>query len=192
MSLPVIADVFRCSFKWTSVAYTRDAVNVMHFHAPGKTAAQVFTALDSNVTAAMWGQTASSQAIDEVDVTPLDGVSPTVINATGSPAKWSGSGSGSDTISQVCVLVKLTTAVRGRQARGRVYLPWVGEATIANGVIAAGSVTSMQAAWTSFISAMSGSGVKLCIASYVHLVENEVILAKVEALAATQRRRQPR
>jgi len=189
--LPTITDIFRCALVWTTSHFTRPAVNVIHIGQTGGTPATVWADLDANVTAAMWGQTASDVAISQVNITPLDGSSGTVSFPTGSPSKWTGSGSAGEVTPQVAAIVKFTTLKRGRSYRGRVYLPWVHESLHSYGTFDATKRASMQTAWATFRTAMDTASSPLQVASYVHSTAEPVTACTVETLTATQRLRQP-
>src|SRR5215471_17254376 len=126
--LPVINNTFRCTFRWVSSAVGVNAVNVIHVQAlnPPLSPSQVYTVLNTFVTAAMWGTVGNSSSIANVDIIPLDGTSSTYTFATGSPAKWGG-GSTGDVVPVQCTLIKLQTGLRGRNHRGRIYLPFLAE-----------------------------------------------------------------
>jgi hypothetical protein len=200
--LPVIPDVFRCALEWTLVGTSQTAVNVIHIHTvgTGKTSHEVFTALDAHVTANMWGPVNNFAGVQSVAITPLDGVSPTTTFPTGLPAKWTGTTTG-DTLVAVAGLVKFTTAFRGRNRRGRIYLPFTGESATSQGAITPSIVTAANAAWATFIASISGDATTpetLAVASYdrrhagAGASVEDVFLAVLEPMAATQRRRQTR
>lgn len=194
-ALPVIADVFRCALKWTD-ASAQDAVNVIHIqtNAAGRTPTQVFTLIDANVTANMWASVGNSGAVQEVDITPLDGVTATQSFNTGAPAKWTGPGGGQQ-IPQSACLVKLSTGLRGRSRRGRIFLPFMSEAAIANGIIGGATVAAAQTAWDAFVAALVADATTpstLSVASYKTASAVSVDNVLIEQVAATQRRRQGR
>jgi hypothetical protein len=164
----------------------------MHFRSASYDIPSLITAIDANVTAAMWQQTNTASAIDSYTLTPLDGSSASVSHSTGSPAKFSGPQSGGDLVPQASVLVKLTTANRGRSARGRVFLPWPQEGVIANGAYNSTARSTQQTAWNTFLTAMTTANKNVEVASYKLAQNYAVTAALVEANAATQRLRQPR
>ena len=192
MALPVIADIFRVAWKYHSQSGLSAPVNVMHFRAPSSDANDVWTALDAHQTSAMLGQTGDYCGVTEVDVTPLDGSSLTSLNTTGLPSKWKGPSSAVDPVPQVAALLKITTNVRGRSYRGRLYLPWCREDVIATGVLSSSVVASMNTAWATWFAAMASDGVFLSVASYTLSVATDANIPTVESFTATQRRRQPR
>jgi hypothetical protein len=183
--LPVIADVFRVTLTWAAGG-SRPAQNVMHFEAPGKDEGDVWTALNAHVTAGMWNWASSSVGVSTVDIEPLDGTSAATTHLTGLPAKWSGAGSG-DVIPQVAGLIKLTSGLRGRSKRGRIYIPFVAEGQQAFGVLL--DAAAVSTAWGTFANAMATDGVALGIASYKLSSWVQATTVTAETTAATQRRR---
>lgn len=192
MPLPIIADTYRVALTWSDARFPTAAINVLHFRKGGSSAAALYTSLDANVTAAMWGFQSSDSKVNRVDITPLDGTSLTVQNSTGTPAKWSGNGGVKDATPQAAAILKLTTALRGRTNRGRIYLPWVREDAVTAAVLDSTLLASTQTAWATFITALSGAGFKLVVASYVTSVANDVTATRIEQRLATQRRRNKR
>ena len=193
--LPVIADTFRCAFKWQSSA-GQTAINVLHFAvpSPGPTGSDVFEAIQDSWTRNMTFVVSNTAVVTEIDVTPLDGVSATFTGATGSPLQFTGS-AGGDFVPALACVVKLQTDQRGRSKRGRVYLPFVGEAENVNGTLNSTDIASMQTAWTAFLAAVAvdpTTPMVLTVASYKLASQRAVINALVEGVAATQRRRQSR
>lgn len=200
--LPVIAQTFRVALRWLYAPKSQTAVNVMHIAADsaGKTALEVFTCLDAHVTANMWDGVASGSHVEEVDITPLDGTTATQSFLTSSPAKWSGVNA-TDAIPAVAILVKEVTLFRGRNKRGRLFLPFCAEGVSETGFINGGSQATMQAAWTAFLAAIDGDGttpMNMTVASYDRkhggagaggtAVDHVVI----ETALGTQRKRQER
>lgn len=190
--LPIIADVYRCTFNWVETAKGLLAANVMHFHAVGTTPAGLAAIIDAHVAVGMWQFTVGSASVQTLEVTKLDGTSATYTFPTGSPAKWTGGQGVGDFIPQVAGLVKLNTTLRGRSFRGRVFLPFVAEAAQVSGTLTAGNVTTAQAAWNNFLTAMSVATADLTVASYHLSTDTLVLNALVESQTATQRRRQRR
>lgn len=187
--LPVIADVNRVVLGWTCSGLTsQNAVNVLHFSAPGKTPAEIFTAFDTNVTAAMWGPVSNTARVQSVDITPLDGSSATLGFVPANVAKWTGLTTG-DPIPNSCGLVKLETALRGRSYRGRIYLPDISESATAVGAFTSTLVTNTTNAWVTFANAMATAGIALGVASYKLSTWHQVLNLALEETMATQRRR---
>lgn len=200
--LPVIANTYRCALKWTESSSGQTAVNVIHMQANGSgtTATDCYNAMNGAVTAAMWDNAVLSASIGEVDITPLDGHSGTITFVTGSPAKWSGS-AGGDWIPAVATLIKLSTPLRGRANRGRVFLPFTAEAIQANGLITTSGVTAITNAWVAFqtaLVALSPTEWGLVVASYDRAHSGAgahatgINAVQCERPTASQRRRQER
>lgn len=191
MALPTIADCFRVALDWEESSGPHTAANVMHFSAPGKTESDVFTALDTHVTAAMWGTVAASGSVLEVVVTKLDGTPDGRVNPiVGHPAKWGG-GAG-QMIPQAATIVKLVTAATGRSGRGRAFLPWLGEDKQNGGTIDPTTAGVTQTAWIAFANAMAADGVALGVASYLHSSWSQALAITVDPISGTVRRRNSR
>lgn len=188
--LPIIADTFRVSLEWVHTD-GQTAANVMHFQGVGKTSADVYAALDTNVAAQLWNIVSGDAKVGEVRVTKLDGGSATYV-ATPTGAKWAGpGGTGGDTVPQVAAVISLRTALRGRSHRGRIFMPFPVESAIANGRITA-SITTNVTAWNTFIVAMNTAAVPLVVASYKLGSKELVTSVLLETVLGTQRRRQTR
>lgn len=195
--LPVLADTYRVTLNWKDAGNGQTAASVMHFKMGASTAAGVKTAIDTNVTAAMWtAQHANAQVIS-LDIIKLDGTSGRLtFPVTG--AKWTGGGSSSDSAPQVANLVKMSTGLRGPANRGRVFLPMVGENQTTGGSLGGAGVTAGNAAWAAFLAAMTAAVCFPVVAAYdrkhagAGAHTNLVVLYTYEAVLATQRKRQER
>jgi hypothetical protein len=186
--LPIIADIFRVTLNWEDTGAGK-AHNVLHFSAPGKTESDVFTTIDAHVTQQMWDWAATTEVVESVSVLPLDGSSATTVHLTGSPAKWTGGGTGQP-LPQVCGIIKLETGLRGPANRGRVFIPHVGEGETAVGALS--DITTVSTAWVAFANAMATAGVALGVASYKNVDWHQAINVGGGSRTATQRRRQHR
>jgi hypothetical protein len=93
---------------------------------------------------------------------------------------------------QVAALVKLFTDTAGRRARGRIFLPFVAEASQENGILNGTVHDNMQSAWLAYIAALTADGVALSVNSRVDAQLRPVTATMVETSLATQRRRQGR
>jgi hypothetical protein len=193
--LPVIPNTYRVALRWSHLG-GGNAVNVIHVRNatgyPNQPA--VFTCLDAHVTIPMWETVEPNTKVTQVDVTPLDGVSATESFFPAAVAKWAGAGIG-DPVPAVATLVKLQTAKRGREHRGRVFLPMTSEGVMNNGVIASSALTPCDAAWKAFIIAIGTDAtfpLTWGVASYKLASFEPIINVAVEALVGTQRRRQER
>lgn len=192
--LPVIDHVYRCAFHWT--ADLQSATNVVHVSTDtvGKTPLEVFTCLDAHVTAGMWGNATTDSAVVDVAITPLDGTTATADFPTGGVAKWSGV-NGGEFVPQVAIIVKLATPTRGRSHRGRLFLPFTSEGSIARGSFDGAIAASMTTAWNAFALAIDTDAttpMNLVVASYKLASASAVDNIIVERVPGTQRRRQGR
>jgi hypothetical protein len=70
------------------------------------------------------------------------------------------------------------------------YMPPAAEDRVANGSVGSTFLALMRTAWGAWLTALQTAGTQLVVASYVHTEANDVDLLNVEALVATQRRRQ--
>lgn len=186
--LPEIANVYRCSIDWVG-AGGLTAASVFHVRTTVLDESEIATAisdlgdLDMMVTS---GPTTNGTSIS---ITKLDGESGTQIFAA--PVWASGAGSG-DLVAQGAAIVSFQTALRGPRHRGRIYLPFVGEGSQANGTLNGGDVGVSQDAWNAFIVAMAGVECPLVVASYVHAEATLVTGCVVRSVIGTQRRRAQR
>jgi hypothetical protein len=138
----------------------------------------------------MWAPVSLSASINQMAITPLDGSSATLIQSV-SGTIWTG-GQGGDFIPQASALVSLRTTLRGKSKRGRVFLPFLGEAAQANGSLVSTIVTAGQTGWTNFVTTLAASVTDLVVASYLLSSAQNVSNANVESLIGTQRRRMQR
>jgi hypothetical protein len=210
VALPVIAGIHRVAFQWRAAATGPFAVNVMHFYNPASDPDGLKTALDTNVTANMWVGASTATVIYQIAITPLDGTSATrLYTVTGT--KWAGPSTPGDMIPAASIVVSLKTLERGRRRRGRIYLPFPIEGLCSNGVYTA-SLTTNQAAWDTFRSAMKTANWPLHVVSYGHSLHRtktpgggyaltpvtwtpdsrECVSSTVESTLGTIRRRQSR
>jgi hypothetical protein len=187
--LPTIPNVYRVALGWTNSDTGLTAANVMHFRKAGSNPAALFTAFDSHVTQAMWDHTNTHSKIGTMNITPLDGSSVTLPEVITPAAKYGGGFAGTAIIPTAAALVKLVTGKRGRSYRGRLFLPWVDEAAYDEGMIVGANNAAMQTAWSTFVSAMSGDGFDLVVASYVHSTAENVVGLLCELHTGTIRRR---
>ena len=208
--LPVINGIHRVAFEWRVGAAGATAANVMHFSGASVDPGGLFNALNTNVSATMWTGLGGDTAVVQVIITPLDGSSATQI-FTPSGAKWAGASVAGDYLPSSAGVVSLRTAVRGRQNRGRLYIPFVLETVVSDGRFV-GSLATVQAAWDTFRGAMKTASWPMHVASYGHGLHkhknpdgsisltpvtwtphsNEVIANTYESALGTQRRRQSR
>lgn len=189
MPLPTIPDVWRVALQWSADAGVR-AVNVIHIAGAVTDEGVIAGAMEAAVTANMWRCVSQDFHISQLVVTKLDGTADGVVFNTGVEAKWDGGESG-QWVPTVAALVKLGTGGGGRSGRGRVFLPFVGETAMTNGLINASQRTETTDAWTAFLTSLLGyvTPVELCVASYTHSTWRPVIAVGCEGPIATQRRR---
>jgi hypothetical protein len=189
--LPVIADTFRVAFIWADSSLG-NAANVIHITSVGNTAADVNTQVHSAIDSRMWTCQRSGSKITGLSITPLDGTTATVFFPSPGTSSWEGQGSG-EVAPALSALVKLTTAVRGRSFRGRVFTPWVTESVNNDGRLTSTALTNLTAGWEAFrINLASNPGISLEVASYRLGQATPVTATSGEAVCATQRRRQTR
>lgn len=164
--LPTISGVHRVAFNWRAGASGPYATNVMHFKGASTDTLALKNALDANVTTAMWAGCGVATNVYQLQITPLDGSSSTMIyTVTGT--KWAGPAGSTGLIPAACVIVSLKTATRGRRSRGRVYLPFTDEGNVSAGSLDS-APTAAQAAWDTFRTAMTTSLYPMVVASYGH------------------------
>lgn len=199
--LPVIANTFRTSFEWIEGDTGQTAANVMHFRLAGN-AGDLIAALIAETESNQWAPCVPGAFVNNLLVTPLDGTSATVdsgvIGAPSTPP-WAG-GSGGEFVPAASAIVKLSTGVRGRDNRGRVYLPFISEAAMADGQVSAGTLAAMVTAWSDFLIDLAAHtpSVEMVVASYdrahagAGAHATAVITAAPERVLGTQRRRQSR
>jgi len=193
MALPVIADTFRVAISYNLPARSLNAVNVVHFLAPGKDEDDVFDALNTNVADEMWYPTTDQAEIVQVVITALDGTPDgRVYGPSSLTGDWRDGGGTQDYNPQVAAIVKLATAATGRSGRGRIFLPWVSDGNSIGGAIDATAVTNTTSAWVDFANAMATGGVALAVASYKNETASQVLNLACEAISGTQRRRNRR
>jgi hypothetical protein len=191
MPLPVIADVFRVTWDWSTFGGALNAVNVMHFSAPGKTAAQVLDALDAHQVGGLFDPVSGDANVHTISAQPLDGASGITARPPATPAHWIG-GVGVSPVPQVAAIIKLGTGLSGRSNHGRIFLPYVDEGGMLDGIITPAFVTSATGAWVTFLNAMAAAGVALGVASYKHSNWHQVLAVVMESHVGTQRRRNVR
>jgi hypothetical protein len=175
----------------------------MHIRSAGTaTPADVFEALVDAVNGNMWNSAVSGATIVKVDIIKLDGVSATQTFLAPGTSAWTGQQSG-DFAPQVAALVKFQTGLRGRDNRGRMFIPFTAEDVTLGGALSAISQGLMQTAWDAFDAALladttSPGPYDFVVAAYdrVHLGAGahatDITNIVVEPQTATIRRRQTR
>lgn len=161
-SLGGMAGAQHCALKWE--LGTESAVNTLSFHpTAGGTQAELAAALDAQFTALMTESVVTTARVAEVAITPYDGVSATTAYPI---VNWVGGVTG-EHIPGVAVVLTLNTGLGGKSQRGRIYLPFTGEAMASNGVVLAADRAEIEAAWNTFVSAMGDAGWDLIVASTI-------------------------
>jgi hypothetical protein len=188
-ALPIIPNCYRVAFVWSG--YSSSAINVMHFVKPASSSSAVASIILTDWQAGMLTPVGNSASIDTLHITPLDGTTASSDYATGSSGKWVGTQSG-DVIPAQAAVVKLSTPLRGRSRRGRVFLPWIAEVSSTVGVMSTGLTTTTETAWNAFLTALNASALTWSVASYKLSSSYAITGVTVEAALGTQRRRQTR
>jgi hypothetical protein len=199
--LPILPNTYRTTIHWHDSASTLNAVNVMHFQAQttGGSEAGLHAVLLASASSAMFaGMVSTCQAV-QFDIIHLDGTASTVSFPVTGGTAWGGHGSG-EGVAQVSSLIKLQTGLRGRNHRGRVYIPFPAESLIQYGRLFDTEVTAATTAWATFTTAINTAtpvAYELGVAAYdrAHVGAgahfSPVTNVVCEGFTATQRRRQP-
>src|SRR5215831_7541611 len=124
--LPVIPDVFQGVLAYQSGE--AHFANVMHFLAPSSNAGDVGSDLvaatqNAGATSRFQALVSSAATFLHWDVTPLDGISPTVRTSFASGVH--GTGTTPCVPAQAAGIISLKTSSRGRSRRGRIYVACV-------------------------------------------------------------------
>lgn len=187
MPLPIIADVFRCAINLSDPS-GGSATNILHFGAGGgATASDIAHAIDDEAaTTHPWQYVANTFADCIIEVTPLDGATaPFVLTS----ANIAGTQSGTK-LYEAAAVVKLTTALRGREHRGRSFIGPLTEGSVAAGALDPGTRSGLETAfqdWQAAVEANIGGNLK--VASYKLSTAENVVSATVGPFQRTQRRR---
>jgi hypothetical protein len=194
MPLPIIADVFRTVFIWRDIDSGTNAINVMHISAPGATEEDVLDTVFASVATrgtAMFAALSGGCFVERVEVEKLDGTSARHSRNTAGATTphWQGQGSGGSIVAAAAI-IKLSTALRGRSNRGRLYLPSVAESKYADGVLDTVAQTSMTTGWDAFANDLVADTMALGVASYRHANWHQAVGIVCESAVGTQRRRQ--
>jgi len=171
--------------------------NILHFR---KTSILTFTGAiaildplllaqyhDNNGGGSAWRALAHTGAsVQDFVYTPLDGTSASTVIAHA----FNGVSGGDPLPASMAIVVTLRTALRGKSHRGRVYAgPHIESDNDGSGNPAAALITAEAVQWTNFLTALSGSGVTLVVASYLHSTAENVTSVSVDTRWDTQRRR---
>lgn len=180
--LPTIADVWRVTFNWNP-AHGCSPRNVLHFYAPGKTDADIVSALNGAWDSAMWDSVQQDWSFNTVDLLALDGSSATISAAVTAQ----GSLVSGDWIFGQAAVISLQTGQRGSRGRGRIYLGPLPESKLSVGLI--NNTTALALAWTNFFGDMASAGVFPGVASYTHADFNTLVSHRADSVPGSQRRR---
>jgi len=183
--LPIIADTFRTAIIYEDATGEFLGTNIIHLFGPGIDQDSIGQACQDNISSAMFGVTSSSVVIDRVEVTPLDGVTPTrSYDLSGITGESAG-----NFIPNTALVVTFNTGTRGRSFQGSAYVGFVAEGITADGIFEQVETDSTVAGWTQFGIDMLGDFVAQVVASYelelVTLIEEWVADQRND----TQRRR---
>lgn len=193
-ALPVIANVYRVALNWTAGS-GQDAVNVIHIldNTAAATDTTIRAALDAAADTLMWTAVVPSAAVTDIAITPLDGVHGTTHLAPGTPAKWTGQ-NGTIYAPAAAAMIKLSTGLRGRSKRGRVFLPFIDTTANVDGLLNATDAAAMTTAWADFRDdlAAGAPSLSMVVASYKLSTAAVVTEITCEFPLGTQRRRQGR
>jgi hypothetical protein len=189
--LPIIADTYRVTLNWENTN-GQHAANVIHIYAPGKDIPTVLDKVDDSVTANMWDATSASGQVVSLDCIKLDGTSSTQTKSSlNNDGRWQGNASGQP-IPQSCAMVKFATGHRGREYRGRIFLPWVAEDVQNGGMLSTAVRDSINLDWVAFVNGTLVPDYNLVVASYKLHQQHAVLGVAAELATGTQRRRQQR
>lgn len=195
MPLPTIPDCYRVAIDWKHLVGGFTATNVIHVLAPTGDEDEVAEAVASSFNANMWDTVTSSGQIDQLVVTKLDGTPDGFVYGRAALEGWQPVANalkgtaGGHTIVQVGALVKLATGATGRSGRGRVYLPWIGEAAQNSGFVETVDRDLTTDGWVDFANALVALNQALCVASYKNSAAAQVLNLACEDKVATQRKR---
>lgn len=189
MPLPIIPGVIRCAFNWLDGASGLKATNVCHFAEVDNDPDALNTSLQANFTNNMWALQSNAVAMQSITYTPLFSA---LAGSTEHPiTSIHAAGTGSPDYSpQSCTIIKLGTGSRGRSARGRLYLPFIGETQQTKGTIQVVDANLVTGAWVAFVAAMALAAKPMQVASYKHATALPVSSVVCETRTGTQRRRQ--
>lgn len=187
--LPIIADTFRVAVNWNSDS-GQIAENVMHIRGAGKSAAEVGAELNAAATQTMFAPMVTTAGANTATITPLDGSSATLEYELDLPP-FIGTTDG-DFLPACAVIFTLYTALRGRSYRGRLFLPFVGEAAVDDGALVTPSASDLVDPWATFVTTLIGDGFALVVASYKLALATDVTHVVPQNFLGTQRRRQTR
>jgi hypothetical protein len=148
--LPVITDMFRCTFNWYGAQ--ENYHNVLYIQCASGLASDVGPAVAASLHSAQFGPISQTFSLNDMDVLPLDGSSSTTRYSFSSPMTG---GSGSTAWDPaLSAILTLQTGVRGSANRGRLYLGPSNAAVFSGGSYTS-SLSALASAWTSWQSSLN-------------------------------------
>lgn len=180
--LPTITDVLRVTLNWNP-AHGITPRNVWHFYAPGKTDAQLVTALNAAWSANLWDWVMQDWAFTTIDILHLDGTSATNTYAVTAQ----GSAVSGDWLPGVSGVLSYRTSQRGSRGRGRSFFGPMPESKVTNGLV--NNAVTVLAAHNAFHGALASSGFFFGVASYKHADFNQVTTTRADTITGSSRRR---
>ena len=184
--LPVIANVYRCTWNYTAFGGVT-AHNVLHFESTSSDEAGLAATIEDNLTTNMISPVYDIVTVESVDVIKLDGSSATQNFPISSGASGTTTG---DIIPAAAAVLSLHTAQRGPEGRGRLYIGPIGETLNSDGLISTVATAAVVTAWEAFATAIAADDWLHVVASYVHAVARPVISYSMRPQLGTVRRRQ--
>lgn len=166
----VIPNCVQCRLVWT-IANGKTVYNVLHgsvaggFNATSVVAEAIFAAIKgAGGWTALRPNLSTLVSLAGVDLRDLRTANLPIVASTGAAVAGTGTGGALPPGDALCVTLR--TALVGRSARGRVYLPgWDASAMAAGGVAAAGAVTNATGFVTAVSGALTASAITLAIAN---------------------------
>jgi len=196
-ALPVIAGDYLITQHSLEVNERHVFANVLAVHdtTGGSTLSAIATKFAAQWAAHLLPFMNNGLALGDTDVLPLDGSSSTQTFVTPSAGAFGGHGTGNALPYAVCMVVAWQTGLRGRQHRGRSYLPGATDDMTqhfgANDLTAT-QVTAISTGANAFIAGLAGGGapsLALGVLSRVHGIFTDVVNARADQSLGIQRRR---
>lgn len=186
---PVIEDTYRVTWNFLPHAGITPRV-VQHYYSPGSNKLDFGTDFVDSVREGIFGCMHAGFEPLDVDILPLDGVSPTFTKALDPPDPLCEGGG--QILPSSAFLLTLQTEQRGSQGRGRSFIGPCTEETAIDGRGAPDTVAYMQGRWVEMLTLMASLDplITLTVASYVHLEQYPVSGVLMSPILATMRRRQ--
>lgn len=178
MALPVIADCFRLSARFTNGSGF-EVANVWHVLAPGKGETEAWSIVGPLLDTTMWHALDSDMAMIDWTILALDGVSAGITTPS---SGFNGEASG-DSIPGMACIVSFYTGLRGPSHRGRVFIGPIVEAQQSFGNVDSAVAAATAAAWEDFHNALVLEDMAVCVASYTHASAEPItsVVGKIKA-----------